>query len=94
MTVINLFFIPAISVYILYKLKNRDLQFNAELLLTYMVNCSVVSVITKLVMFIVKYLFSFEHTQTHTAYFAVAALAVSVILPFLVNSLKVTVNKK
>lgn len=90
MGIINLFFIPAISVYILYKLKKSTLVFSADLVLTYMIHCSVVTVVTKFLLLCAEYLFSFPHKEITSAYYSVAALVVSLIVPFVAKIFTVT----
>lgn len=93
MAIINLFFIPAVAVYLLYKLTHRPLKFDLEFVLIYMTHCSVIAVITKVILFCVKYLFDFQHTEVSSAYYAAAALAVSLVAPFVVKSCHAT-NKE
>ena len=85
MTVVNLFFIPAFAVWIFYKLKGKELKFNTEFSLSYMMFASVVAIAAKLILFTVKYLFETQQYDAGSAYFSVAAILVSLIVPFIAS---------
>lgn len=85
MTVVNLFFIPAFSVWIFYKLKGKELKFNTEFSLVYMMFASVVAISAKLILFMAKYLFETQQYDAGSAYFSVAAIIVSLIIPFIAS---------
>lgn len=93
MTIINLFFIPAISVCIFYRLSKRELKFDANLLLTYMVSASVVTVGAKLIMAFIKFLFGFDRTEPSGVCFSIAVMTVALVVPFIANSFKITTKE-
>ena len=93
MTIVNLFFIPAFSVWIFYKLKSKELKMNTEFALIYMMFASVVAISAKLVMFAVKYLLETQQYDAGSAYFSVAAIIASLVLPFIASIFCATNDK-
>ncbi len=93
MTVINLFFIPVIALCIFNKLKSIELKPNLNTAAAYMITCALVAVITKLIIFAARFIFSMEPIPESSAYHSVIALAVSVILPFIADKIKFDIKK-
>ncbi len=89
MIVINLFFIPAISVCIFYWLSKQELKLDAKLLLTYMVSTSVVAFGARLIMALIKFLFGFDRTEPGGVFFFVATFVVALVVPFVANAVKI-----
>ena len=94
MGIVNLFFIPMIAVYILYKTKAKELKFSAEFVSVYMIMCSVVAILTKLGLFAVRYLFNFEYLSINSAYYSIAAAFVSLLLPLVLKIISVKRTKE
>ena len=92
LTILNLFFIPMIMLYLFYKLKQRELKLNAEFISLYMVSCSVVAVVTKLLLFVAKYLFSLLYTDVESAYYSFVAIIVAVLIPLVLKLFKIEIK--
>ncbi len=93
MAFINYFFMPAISVCILYKLSKCEPKFNAKLVLTYMINCSVVSFFAKGIMLAIKFLFDFDRMEAGGVCFSIAVLFVALVIPFGAKAFKITIKE-
>ena len=94
MTVINLFFIPVIALYLSRKFNHREIKFGAELVIHYMISCSVVTVLSKLALFVASYVLDFLQTSTASAYFSVVAIAVSVFVALITKIFKADIKEK
>lgn len=93
MIVINLFFIPAISVYIFYWLSKITLKFDAKLLFAYLISTSVVAFGARLIMALIKFLFDFDRTEPGGVCFFAASFVVALVIPFIANTFKIN-NKE
>ena len=89
MAFINLFFVPAISVYILFALSKQPIKLNAKLVLTYMICTAVVAFCTKFIMILIKYLFAFDRTNLGGICYFLASFVVAIIVPFIASAFKV-----
>ena len=94
MTFINLFFVPALSVYIFFRLSKEPLRLNAKLVLLYMINTSVVAFLTKSLMLLIKFLFGFERIYPGGNIYFLATFIVSLIVPVVANAFIIKTKEK
>lgn len=88
MVVINLFFIPVIAFCLYFKLKGAEPKADIKTVATYMIICSVVTVLTKSIIFGIRFIFALKPISEASAYFSLAAIAVSLVLPFIATKIK------
>lgn len=93
MTFINLFFIPVISVYILYKLKKRDLKFGAEYISLYMLSCVAVMISTEGFFYLINLLFPVGVITTDSGLYSVVAVLAAVALPLIAKTFKFEIKE-
>lgn len=93
MTFINLFFIPVITVYILYKLKNRDLKFGAEYISLYMLSCVAVMISTEGFFYLLNLLFPVGVVTADSGLYSVVAVLAAVAVPFIAKTFKFEIKE-
>ena len=93
MTFINYFFMPAISVFVLYKLSKCEPKFDAKFLLTYMICSSTVTFFAKCIMLVIKFLFDFDRTEAGGVCFSIAVLFSALVIPFIAKVFKITIKE-
>lgn len=94
MAVINLFFIPVIAFCLYFKLKGAEPKADIKTAATYMLICSAVVVVTKALILGVRFIFALKPISEASAYFSVAAIIVSLVLPFIATKIKFELKRK
>lgn len=94
MAIINLFFIPVIAFCLYFKLKGAEPKADIKTAATYMIICSAVAVITKALILGIRFVFALKPISEASAYFSVAAIAVSLVLPFIATKIKFEFKRK
>ncbi len=89
MTFINLFFVPAISVYILFGLSKQPIKLNAKLVLSYMISTAVVAFSTRVIMILIKLLFDFDRTNIGGICYFLVSFIVAIVVPFIASAFKI-----
>ncbi len=90
--IINLFFIPMIMVYLHYKLRKTEMKWGVEFLAKYLISCVVVTMGVRGFYFALSYLFSVGRPSPTSLYYAVVAVAISLILPLVTKNMGVKVK--
>ncbi len=86
-TIVNLFFIPMISIYIFYKNAGKEIKISTEFVSLYVIFVAVVSVISHILTAVISYLFNGEFTDVTSKKYMLVAVLVSVILPLILQNI-------
>ena len=92
MTVINLFFIPVIAVYIYYRLHNKKIAPDFSFLLHYVMSCVTVSILAKLILAVERYLLLSTPAEIASSKYSLAAFISAVLLAVFTKIFKIKVG--
>lgn len=84
MTIINLFFVPMISMMICYRRKNKEYKFNAQFFMPYSIYCVSIPTITKIFLVLLKNKGGID-IGVDSSYYTAFAMVVAYVLPYLVE---------
>lgn len=87
MIIINLFFIPVISIYILYYLNKEKSMTKYDILAHYFIDVVVITIITQIISKVLFYLFE-KSLSLESAKYSIVAVIVAAIIPFLISKIK------
>ncbi len=91
---INLFFIPMIAVYLRYKFKKCEMKFDIELLSIYMISCSLVTAITRMVFYVLNFLLHIARPEIASSFHSVVAIIIATMLPIIIKNLEFRLEDK
>lgn len=92
-TIINLFFVPMISMMICYKKKNKEYKFNEEFFVPYSIYCVFISTFTKFFVVIIREWLSVD-ISVDSSYYTAIAIVVAFALPYTVEILQKNIEIK
>lgn len=91
-SIVNLFFIPMISLYIFYKDARKEIKISTEFVSLYMIFAAVVSVISHILTAAICYLFNGEFTDVTSKKYMLVAVVVSVVFPLILKNVSFKKN--
>ena len=91
--IINVFFIPMISLVLYYRDKGKEFAFSAEYISLYMSFCAIVTVASRIVVFIARYTFFTGEMYIDSSYHSIIAMIISIIIPVALKNIKLTIRK-
>ena len=91
-SIVNLFFIPMISLYVFYKNSNKEVKISTEFVSLYMIFVAAVSVISQILTAAISYISNSEFTDVTSKKYMLVAVVVSVVFPLILKNVSFKKN--
>lgn len=87
MAIINLFFVPTITMKILYKRSGKCCHFDGQFMMQYAIYCTFISMITKILVVVIRK-FMTINIEVDSSYYTPVAILVAFVLPYIIEIVK------